>query len=79
MILLYLALIFFVLSIEYNIAEKWPSLILRFFAYFLLYIFYLVSVYFYFFDILLECFFMHIFVNFQLIRFFIFERFPDPL
>ena len=79
MIILYLDLIFFVLSIEYNFSEKWLSLISRFFAYFILFIFYLVLVYFYFFDIVLECFFMNIFGNLQSIRFFIFERISDLL
>jgi hypothetical protein len=79
MIILYLDLIFFVLSIEYNFAENWLSIFLRFFENFIFYSFYIVHIYFYFPEILFVCFLVYLFGNIYLDRFFIFERILDLL
>ncbi len=79
MIILYLDLIFFVLSIEYNFAENWLSIFLRCFGNFILYSFYTVHIYFYFPEILFVCFLAYLFGNIYLGRFFRFERILDPL
>jgi hypothetical protein len=79
MIILYLDLIFFVLSIEYNFAKNWPSLLSRFFEYFIFISFYTVFIYFSFPEILFVCFLVYLFGNIYTDHIFRFERILDPL
>ena len=77
-ILAYLDLLFFALSIEYNIAEKWLGLLSRFSDIFIFWVIFIVYIYFYFSEILFEGFLLYIFGNIHRVRFFIFKSTPDP-
>ena len=79
MIILYLDLIFFVLSIEYNFAENWLSICLRFFENFIFYSFYTIHTYFYFPEILFVWFLAYLFGNIYYDHIFRFERILDLL